>query len=381
MKKILGSIIITLLASAAFAVDFGGSILNYTVLRDRTADTELKLDQTNSLGVWLSIPFDNDGNTTLAASAKAEYEKDYASDEQTIFADLDIFRLTHRGKNTSFMLGRFNTADTTGVILNQTIDGVYLAYNSDAFSAGLTGAYTGLINRHFNTILNEIPVSYMEDNDKIYELAEKYCVGNLLLSFPYLFAGQSVSLENLFTLHLEDDSYMRNYSTLTINGGLGSSVYYTLSSALELSKFDDMDLEMANLSKFSLSYYASAKSFAVELKGVYASGNQGPFKPFKGFTSMTAVNSNTGRTQYSNLAKGGLGFSFKPVTSLLFAANAAAVLNPEDSFSYAGFEYSAGLNWQIVSDILVAGKVSMYFDSENSDMNKNEFSLTALITF
>ncbi|MBP5283945.1 MAG: hypothetical protein J6Y93_04710, partial [Treponema sp.] len=105
------------------------------------------------------------------------------------------------------------------------------------------------------------------------------------------------------------------------------------------------------------------------------------FKPFKGFTSMTAVNSNTGRTQYSNLAKGGLGFSFKPVTSLLFAANAAAVLNPEDSFSYAGFEYSAGLNWQIVSDVLVAGKVSMYFDSENSDMNKNEFSLTALITF
>ena len=35
--------------------------------------------------------------------------------------------------------------------------------NSDAFAAGLTGAYTGLINRHFNTILNEIPVSYMED--------------------------------------------------------------------------------------------------------------------------------------------------------------------------------------------------------------------------
>ena len=51
------------------------------------------------------------------------------------------------------------------------------------------------------------------------------------------------------------------------------------------------------------------------------------------------------------------------------------------SAKYKGFQYSAGADWQAFSDLKIGVGFLQYIDDKNSDENKIQLSLNALLTF
>ena len=60
----------------------------------------------------------------------------------------------------------------------------------------------------------------------------------------------------------------------------------------------------------------------------------------------------------------------------------AAGLGSDKEMSRVGFQYSAGLAWQIFSDVMVGADVSQYFDGDGSDyLDKTAFTIKAALSF
>ena len=58
MKKKIIAFVIAASAFSLFAVDFGGVLTNNSTLKNAQEGSSLKLNQKNSLSLWLKLPFD-----------------------------------------------------------------------------------------------------------------------------------------------------------------------------------------------------------------------------------------------------------------------------------------------------------------------------------
>ncbi len=411
LKYTLLSLMLATSLSAASAVDFGGMITNDSKFSGNTFG-KLLLEQKNSASAWLRIPFNNKGTTYFTAEGVYQFvEKDIkigdvdANSYDTRYAgiaDLSLFKFATSWKKTSSQIslsvGRFHSADLSGLVFSQTADGLLAKFDFSRVSFSLYGAYTGLLNartvkmvnknfEHLNgaKFLTEYGEFSPEDTKKHYQRAESYVIGSATLSFPNLFASQTISLQGLGTFKMKDQTdttYSRIYAELSIGGPLVSTLYYNINTTFGFSKYDSEDFKVGNLSKVFLTYYAPVKNITLSLGGVYASGENGGLKPFVGFTSQTATNALQGRTEYSGIIKPTLAFSIKPVQNLLLGASGDIIINAAESPEYEGFQYGVNANWQIVSDVMIGASMYQYFDNDDKDnRNKSCVQLKAAISF
>lgn len=387
IKKILAAGAVFSISSLMFAFETGGLITNETkfhhVDENGQKSDSLKLNQKNGISLWLRAPFTEDGSSyfTTEGSFKTEYDASKPEDSEKFIltADLNLFKVVFKNEaEAGTMLlsaGRFFFSDLSGLVLAQNADGAQFDFSSSVFGASIYGAYTGLLNKKNITILEDTNVSQEAvDAKKLYDPASKYVIGGLRLSAPYFAAGQTASLEGLGAFQLKDgDKYNRFYGTLSFSGPIVPSIslYYNLSSTLGIIKTEN-DTFKTNLTKASVSIYPDFKSASVSLNGVYASGNQGPLKGgFVGFTSQTAVES-TKSAEYNSIAKGGLSASIKPVSNFLLTASGDLVLSTaardeQKDIKMAGFQCSAGANWQVVSDVSLGANFIQYI-ATNDDV-------------
>ena len=119
------------------------------------------------------------------------------------------------------------------------------------------------------------------------------------------------------------------------------------------------------------------------MSALYASGSNGPFEAFRGFTKIAAYNAfNDLTAQHTGIFKGSLSASIKPLGSLLIYAGADIIINAAtSSIGYKGFQYNIGANWQIFSDLCAGLSMLQYIDKDDSNNDKVQFSLNASITF
>ena len=76
--------------------------------------------------------------------------------------------------------------------------------------------------------------------------------------------------------------------------------------------------------------------------------------------------------------------SIKPVDQLLVYAGCDLIIDMSTSSTeYRGFQYSVGVNWQILSDVRVGASLSQYIDKDNDETgaDKVQISLNAAISF
>ena len=377
--------------TAAYSLDFGALLSNDSAFVGNKMN-ELALEQTDTASAWLRLPLGE--KAYFATEGFYRFERlpidlfdvdevpDEANDESAFDLSLAKVQATvPAGKGIcTLSAGRFGMVDATSDIFNQNADGLSAGYASPVINLSVYGAYTGLLNTRTVAMLNEANIA-PEDTEKKYELAEKYAVAAATLSLPNFVGSQTATLQALGTFRLEEESFNRLYATLACNGPLHPRLYYTLSSTLALRQYDG-DRDLANLTKASLALYTGAKSLAFTANAVYASGKQGPFKAFQGFTSRTAVKANNGRTEYTGLCRGGLGLSLRPAKNLLLAAGGDAVLDAQDSsVTYEGFQWQASANWQIASDVSVCASAYQYRDKDNSYRDKSCVDFYAAIAF
>lgn len=376
MKKQLLISLLFACSISIFAVDFGGTFGNTSTIADQTPDSGLKLDQKNFITAWLKIPFSFAEESSLLLQGKYQFERDFAVSENYNAVDADFVKFSFKTAGFAFDIGRFPVSDISNMIFTQSADGLKFSYNNNSLQTSFYGFYTGLLNSQFTTILDD---DFVEDKTKVYDLCPAFMIFGANVNLPYLFKEQSLSLEGIFSSKLKEKSNIKAYGTFAMNGPLASSLFYNLSTSLSFSNYDNSGIEIGNLTQAQIIYYLNFYSSSVSFNSVYASGNNGSLKPFKGFTSQTAVNSLTS-WEYCNLFKNGLSFSIKPVENIFAKCSFDVVINASKSFEYAGILPALSVNYQIVSDVFIGADAS-FFVANDSANSKNEIVVRAAISF
>lgn len=392
VKKFLGCIAILSASHFLFAVETGGLISNDTKFANAEKDGSLKIDQKNAATLWLRTPLSEDGKSyfTTEGAFKSEYDdaEPISDQKMKVSLDINLFKFVIQKEldtgNFVVSLGRFHNSDLSGLIYTQNADGAKFDLNVSRINFSVFGAYTGLLNAKNITILDVEKPDLKDKATTLYVLANKYVVGGATFSLPHIFASQTIAVEGLAALSLESTKLNRFYATAALNGPIVSPVFYKLTSTFGFSKYDDADMETANLTQASIIAYPAFKSMSVSLNGLYASGEQGSFKAFKGFTSGTSVNS-LKEPEYTAVTKAGLAATIKPLSNLLLLANGDLVFDAAKDIKYAGFQYSIGANWQAVSDVSFGINFGQFFGKEDYEDtiggNKTQLKINAAIAF
>ncbi|MBP3771879.1 MAG: hypothetical protein J6I53_04200 [Treponema sp.] len=392
------------LASAGMlsALETGGLVTNDTTFANEEKDGSLKLNQKNGASLWLRAPLSEDGSSYF--SAEGSFTSEYIASEEDsdkklkLTLDATLFKLVLQKQLDSaeinFSAGRFYNSDLTGIIYTQNGDGAKIEAAFPRFEITAFGAYTGLLNAKNVTIIDfpessELTPDLTDKEKTLYVTAKKFVVGSLTFTLPNIFANQTIAMEGLGAFSLESTKYNRVYGTLALTGPIVSPMFYNLSSSIGMFKYEDSDWEKSNLTTASISVYPDFKSMSLSLNGLYASGSQGSFKPFQGFTSGTAVSSLL-EPEYTALAKAGLSASIKPVQNVLLAASGdivfdAAAGDEGDKIEQAGFEYSVSVNIQALSDVSLGAGLTQYIGKEDYEdtigASKTQIKISAAIAF
>ena len=366
----------------ASAVDFGGTLDNTTKFTGPKIDT-LSLDQKDSISFWLRAPFNNEGTMYLAAEGLFQYEYIQSTTTTNLVADCDLFKFSDNismGAKKSLLLsvGRFFKSDSSGIVFSQTSDGVYAQFKIPKMNIGVYGGYTGLLNAKSVSILNAATSTYAYDTTKVYAFAAPYAVAGASFTAPYLFANQTIGVEvySFFGTASTTSNYNRFYGTLSMNGPLSSNIFYTFASTFGT---DDTFASVGNLSQFALSFYPTFMSSAVTAHAVYASGRNGPFSAFTGFTSNSATLA-MDCPEYTGIITAGLSYSMKPLNSLLLSAGADGVFDCPESVSYSGVQFYGTVLYQAFTDVQLSLSAQQYIDT-NDVTNKTSLTAKAVISF
>lgn len=393
LKNVFAVISALAIAQSVFALETGGLLTNDSKFLNAEKDGSLKLDQKNGINLWFRNPVSQDGSSYIAGEGSFLFEKDMRIEDSEkqlkLYADLNLLKLVAKKElesgNLVFSAGRFYNSDLSGLVYTQNGDGVKLEASLSGVEFSVFGAYTGLLNAKNITILGND--TDLTDKEKtVYVMANKFAVGALTLSLPYFAANQTLSIEGFGALSLESTKFNRFYGTVALNGPLFTPVFYNISSTLGFAKYDEEDMVKGNLTKGAISVYPDFKSMSFSLNGLYASGKQGSFEAFQGFTSNTAVNS-LKEDEYSGIALAGISASIKPVENFLFFAGADVVFDTlageeQKSIERSGLQYSAGFNWQVVSDVSLGANLSQFIGKDDyADYNRTQFRITAAIAF
>lgn len=348
MKKSLIAILIlaSLFSFALYAFDFGGSFSNFTGLT--LVKPSVGLDQDNSLTLWLRTPLGKNGY--FATEGGYTFSYDGSSKEITNQLDISLLKAnwtfnTNAGKVT-LDVGRFISSDCTGVIFNQNSDGFLASFNSDNFSLFGLASYTGLLNAH--------GTSYYYDNTsidytKLYPLSPKYLIAGLAATFPFLFAEQSLTSEVWAFIDVNGNPapYNRIMATLSLNGNITSSLFYTFSDTV---CYDSLisDLAMANLT-----YFMDKLNSSVNLSFALATGsNSDPQKKIGGFTPFDLITCDAAGTKaYDGIIKIGLSGTCQPTAKFLLSGGFDYLMSYDDKYKTDGVQWSATALWQLFSDM------------------------------
>lgn len=393
LKNVFAVISALAIAQSVFALETGGLLTNDSKFLNAEKDGSLKLDQKNGINLWFRNPVSQDGSSYIAGEGSFLFEKDMRIEDSEkqlkLYADLNLLKLVAKKElesgNLVFSAGRFYNSDLSGLVYTQNGDGVKLEASLSGVEFSVFGAYTGLLNAKNITILGND--TDLTDKEKtVYVMANKFAVGALTLSLPYFAANQTLSIEGVGALSLESTKFNRFYGTVALNGPLFTPVFYNISSTMGFAKYDEEDMVKGNLTKGAISVYPDFKSMSFSLNGLYASGKQGSFEAFQGFTSNTAVNS-LKEDEYSGIALAGISASIKPVENFLFFAGADIVFDTlageeQKNIERSGLQYSAGFNWQVVSDVSLGANLSQFIGKDDyADYNRTQFRITAAIAF
>ncbi|MDY5634395.1 MAG: hypothetical protein SPF29_07480 [Treponema porcinum] len=227
MKRLLCTAAALIAGTASFfAVEWGGKIANDTSFMGKADD--LKLKQSDTVGLWMNIPLNRTNSVYVAAEAyyKFTYDDTETADEEfenVINCNLLKFSagwMAGNGNMISLSAGRFPVSDFTGIIFNQPADGLNFKVSSQTVDFNIFAGYTGLLNAKEVTILTPADTEYEESDDDFYAFAPKYLPFGFSFAFPSVFGNQHISLEGWGFADLNGDDCNRYYGMLGLDGYL-----------------------------------------------------------------------------------------------------------------------------------------------------------------
>lgn len=399
MKKLsIIAVFITLLATPVLALEWGGLFTDQTKVS--SADFEsFPIEQSNGVYLWFNTSLFENSSWMLNSEIMYKYNFGYfGKDEKTaeniisftnIF-DLDLLKISGSipltNGNMAVMMGRYFIMDNSGIVFDQTCDGVLVKYSAPTYVFSGYIGYTGLLNAFNVTILEpkrsdtgETLYFVIPEDADIYTFAHPYLPIMATLEFPNVFKNQTLSLQLCSFLDLykgtEEGDYVpsnRIYGSILLKGPLGGPVFYSLVSVIGSNDFKTLN----NYSKIMISCYPTGL-LSFKIGAEYASGKQGILQTFTGFSSNTAYHS-LSSPEYGDVILPQISFvaSNKKFYSNVTAKVVLAI--PETQITFSGVEGAVSAVYNVFSDFQLLADVTTYFNIvKESDNTESYYSITA----
>lgn len=374
LVKFISAAVCALSLSSAFALDYGFLLDNNTSFKTNVKKN-MYLLQKDSASAWIKVPFGENRNSYFVGEGlyKFEYNDDTKQMKNYLDVNLLKFVIFKQFDNSSLEadIGRFFIVDTSGLIFTQNCDGAFVKYTNSLVQVSGYAGYTGLLNGNTVTMIN-CPSFKGNDTKKIYDLADRNVIAMITGRFENLFADQTLSVQALGSFRADSIAYNRIYATLGMNGPVTSSLFYSITGTCGFTSYNGNEVKVSPLVRANLTYYFPIAS--VGLNAVYAG------KDFTGITSQTALES-IAEPEYSDLLKAGISASVKPLDNLLISVSGDIAFDGSKNLEVKGAQYKVGVDYQVLSDVMIGASWVQYFDINKSDADCMAASVKAKIAF
>jgi len=386
MKKVKLFIFLFLAVALNLSAFEGGGMLK-TGLGIDLGKNKINLSHFDSLSLWAKQNLDKEGNYNFAIQSsylfnlKKPIKPEGASNLDHIL-NLDMLKFSFLvpigNDSLTIDAGRYNISDITAVILNQNIDGVYIAYKKTNFSTYFNLGYTGLLNSYVNPINAAGIASISKKQTKIYNLAPSFVHMSALFHVPFQSLRHAADFDLNSFIATGNPKTTNNYISISVNGPIVKNLFYLTSISTSILTRDKRKSEIGFFLSGGLDYYFEKYSSKLGLKAQFFSGGKTGFKSFtlSNVSKVTFMES-------TDLFKISLDGSIKPVKDLFLSTEAAvmahAATQPKGRSNFAGFEWDVSANYTILQDISISTDLGM-FVGKNGKFDA-VFKLKGIISF
>nr|WP_303932984.1 hypothetical protein [Treponema denticola] len=386
MKKVKLFIFLFLIIALNLSAFEGGGMLK-TGLGIDLGKNKTNLSHFDSLSLWAKQNLDKEGNYNFAIQSsylfnlKKPIKPDGKLDLDHI-VNLDMLKFSFLvpigNDSLTIDAGRYNISDITAVILNQNIDGVYIAYKKTNFATYFNLGYTGLLNSYVNPINAAGIASISKKRTKIYNLAPSFVHMSALFHVPFQSLRHAVDFDLNSFIATENPKTTNNYASISVNGPIVNRLFYLTSVSTSVLTRVKRKPGIGFFLAGELDYYFEKYSSKLGLKAQFFSGGKTGFKSFtlSNVSKVTFMES-------TDLFKISLDGSIKPVKDLFLSTEAAvmahAATQPKGRSNFAGFEWDVSANYTILQDISISTDLGM-FVGKNGKFDA-VFKLKGIISF
>lgn len=386
MKKVKLFIFLFLAVALNLSAFEGGGMLK-TGLGIDLGKNKTNLSHFDSLSLWAKRNLDKEGNYNFAIQSsylfnlKKPIKPDGKLDlDHIVNLDMLKFSFLFPIGNDSLTIdaGRYNISDITAVILNQNIDGVYIAYKKTNFATYFNLGYTGLLNAYVNPINAAGITSILKKQTKIYNLAPSFVHMSALFHVPFQSLRHAIDFDLNSFIATENPKTTNNYASISVNGPIVNGLFYLTSVSTSVLTRVKRKPGIGFFVSGELDYYFEKYSSKLGLKAQFFSGGKTGFKSF----TLSNVSKVT-FMEPTDLWKISLDGSIKPVNDLFLSTEAAvmayAATQPKGRSNFAGFEWDVSANYTIRQDISISTDLGM-FVGKNGKFDA-AFKLKGIISF
>ena len=363
MKKIRFFTFLFLIIALNLSAFEGGGMLK-TGLGVDLGKNKTNLSHFDSLSLWAKQNLDKEGNYNFAIQSsylfnlKKPIKPDGKLDlDHIVNLDMLKFSFLFPIGNDSLTIdaGRYNISDITAVILNQNIDGVYIAYKKTNFATYFNLGYTGLLNSYVNPINAAGITSILKKQTKIYNLAPSFVHMSALFHVPFQSLRHAIDFDLNSFIATENPKNSNNYISISVNGPIVNRLFYLTSVSTSILTRVKRKPGIGFFVSGELDYYFKKHSSKLGLKAQFFSGGKTSFESFT-LANVSKVNF----IKASDLFKISLDGSIKPVKDLFLSTEAAIVTQPNMKSSFSGFEWDLSANYTIRQDISIITDLGMF---------------------
>ena len=377
MKKVKLFIFLFLIIALNLSAFEGGGMLK-TGLGIDLGKNKTNLSHFDSLSLWAKQNLDKEGNYNFAIQSsylfnlKKPIKPDGKLDLDHI-VNLDMLKFSFLvpigNDSLTIDAGRYNISDITAVILNQNIDGVYIAYNKTNFSTYFNLGYTGLLNSYVNPI-NAAGITSISKKSFVHMSA--------LFHVPFQSLRHAIDFDLNSFMATKNPKTTNNYASISVNGPIVNKLFYLASVSTSILTRDKKNPQTGFFLKGELDYYFEKYDSKLGLKMQLFSGGKMSFQSFT-LSTVSKVNF----MEPTDLLKISLDGSIKPVKNLFLSTEAAimayAATQPKSRSNFAGFEWDVSANYTILQDISISTDLGM-FVGKNGKFDA-VFKLKGIISF
>ena len=385
MKKSVLFFVLLCAVMHLFAFEGGGlfsTSLNFDIASPARADNPSLFSNSNKLSLWLKQNIDKNSfyNFATQGSAYFKMRKYLAPINERLLVkailDIDLLKFSffvplEKKGNLLIEVGRRGLIDSTGIIMSQSFDGVFIQYKNPHFTLMTSLVFTGLLNAN-TVVLNENDIKI---NNHVYSLTKSYVGLMALFHIPLLKSSYSLYGDSLNFFETKGNGKIKTYLTIGIKGPIVKRLFFAASFSGSYVK-EKSTTQAGLLATGAIAYYFQKYNAKLGVNMQFAQGGRNSFQTF----TLRHL-SRQFYSPYTNTWNTGVKMSIKPLNELYLEALCNIICKGEksDGSLYRGFEWLVATNYTIKRDINLEASLGQYI--KRDALMLTFISLKGIISF